>query len=350
MPSPASFLQRFKKRISPPAPLEHKDGWAAAQDFTASLTSGSAHTAALPERGAAAPASFLAPQAAALAARLPDLMLQANRIAATLYAGQHGQHRAGGGENFWQYRQAQPGEPVQHIDWRQSARSTHAYVRETEAQAPQTYLLWCDLTPSMHWHSAPNLPDKNERAILLQLAIAAYLLRKGERVRLLTPTGLATPPPAGTPLERLALALLDTAQKTPTATALPSAAFVPRYTQLIIASDFLCDPHSVHATLRHLAGAPARAHLLHISDPAELTLPYQGHVMFEGLEQEPQLDLPHVQSLRQAYETEIAAHTAALQASAAQFGHTLTQHCTHDAPLPTLLTLQSKLSMHGHFQ
>ncbi|MFT8445634.1 DUF58 domain-containing protein, partial [Acetobacter orientalis] len=204
-------MQRLTKRT--PQPHPPRDDWSAAQDFTASLTP---KASAAPRKTQEQPNSArLAPQAAALAARLPDLMLQANHLAATLQAGQHGQKRAGSGESFWQYRQAQPGEPVHHIDWRQSARTAHAYVRETEAQAPQTYLLWCDLTPSMQWRSAPNLPEKGERAILLQLALAAYLLRNGEHVRLLTPSGPATPPPAGTPLERLALALVGMANTTP---------------------------------------------------------------------------------------------------------------------------------------
>ncbi|MCP1221643.1 DUF58 domain-containing protein [Acetobacter orientalis] len=345
MPALASFLQRLTKRT--PQPHPPRDDWSAAQDFTASLTP---KASAAPRKTQEQPNSArLAPQAAALAARLPDLMLQANHLAATLQAGQHGQKRAGSGESFWQYRQAQPGEPVHHIDWRQSARTAHAYVRETEAQAPQTYLLWCDLTPSMQWRSAPNLPEKGERAILLQLALAAYLLRNGEHVRLLTPSGPATPPPAGTPLERLALALVGMAKTTtPPFAALPPTSVVPRHARLIIASDFLCDAPLLHATLQHLAGVPAQAHLVHIADPAEYLLPYKGHITFQGLEHEAPLDLPHVQALQQAYKDQMSAHTATLHTYASRYGHTLTHHTTQNAPLPTLLALQDQMSAHTH--
>lgn len=336
---PASLLARFNKRphISSPTP---NGAWSVTQDFTAgSATNGPPS------------ATHLAPQAAALAARLPAILLQANRIAATLHAGQHGLRRAGGGESFWQYRQALPGEPVQHIDWRQSARSAHAYVRETEAQAPQTFLLWCDLSPSMQWRSNTALPEKAERAILLQLALAAFFLRSGERVRLLTPSGVASLPTAGTPLERLAFALLGMARSAkPSVTPMPPVGLVPRYSQLLIASDFLCEDTFLHATLRQYAGTPARAHLMHIADPAELSLPYKGHVTFEGLEHEQSLDLPHVQSLQQDYKNLIAARESALQNCAARYGHTLTQHCTDNQPLPALLALLDQFSAVRHRQ
>lgn len=150
--------------------------------------------------------SALTQQAQALAARMPDLIVQANRTAATLTAGQHPQHRAGWGDTFWQYRPAQPGEPAAHIDWRQSARSTHAYVRETEAESAQTILLWCDLSGSMNWQSRTNIPTKLESAILLTLAMTAALARGGERIRLLSSSGMVHLPAGGSLLERLALA------------------------------------------------------------------------------------------------------------------------------------------------
>ena len=39
-----------------------------------------------------------------LAARMPRLILEARRVAATVIHGLHGRSRAGPGENFWQYR------------------------------------------------------------------------------------------------------------------------------------------------------------------------------------------------------------------------------------------------------
>lgn len=283
--------------------------------------------------------------ASALAARLPGLVLQADHIAATLYAGQHGLRRSGGGETFWQYRQALPGEPASHIDWRQSARTLHAYVRETEAESPQTVFIWCDLSPSMAWCSSAALPEKLDSAILITLATAALLLRNGERVQLLTPSGPAILPPGGSPLERLALGLAQLATAPEAARpALPPTTVLPRYAQLLIVSDFLCTEESFQTCLHHLAGRPVRTHLVQIADPAERTLPYQGRVLFEGLEGESEMDLPNVQTLQQDYLRLVDARNARLTSLATRYGHDLVLHSTDQPPMPTLLALHTLLS------
>ena len=57
-----------------------------------------------------------------LAAKLPALLVAAERVAMTVSQGVHGRRRVGQGETFWQFRQYQPGDSVQMIDWRQTAK------------------------------------------------------------------------------------------------------------------------------------------------------------------------------------------------------------------------------------
>ncbi|HZH47161.1 MAG TPA: DUF58 domain-containing protein, partial [Roseococcus sp.] len=124
-------------------------------------------------------------QAEAAAARLPPLVVEAERVAATIMQGAHGRRRAGQGDAFWQFRPYSPGDSAARVDWRQSAKAQRLFVRETEWEAAQTVVLWRDASHSMDWRSRPALPTKAERAALLLLALAALLLRGGERVRLL---------------------------------------------------------------------------------------------------------------------------------------------------------------------
>lgn len=284
-------------------------------------------------------------EAQTLATRMPDLLLHASQMAATLASGMHPQRRAGWGDTFWQYRPAQPGEPVNRIDWRQSARTARAHVRETEAEAAQTVLLWCDFSGSMQWRSTPALPGKLDRAVLLLLSIAALLLRNGERVQLLSASGIVPLPPASSALERLALGLCGlAATSTPMDAPLPAPALMPRRARLLLASDLLCPEATLGDCLRQLGAHPARAYLLHITDPAESTLPYSGRTEFSGLEHEAPLDLPHVQSLRQDYAALMAARSRWLEQTTGQFGHTLVHHQTDTAPLPTLLALHAQMS------
>ena len=73
--------------------------------------------------------------------------MEADRIAATVAHGIHGRRRAGPGETFWQFRQYQPGEGAQLIDWRRSAGVRHLFVREREWEAAHTLCLWPNFRP-----------------------------------------------------------------------------------------------------------------------------------------------------------------------------------------------------------
>ena len=128
-------------------------------------------------------------EAHGLADRLPDLLLDALRVAKTVAHGMHGRRRAGPGETFWQFRQFQPRcRPL--IDWRRSASSDQLYVREREWEAAHTVWLWPDLSPSMEFKSHLSTVTKRDRALVLTLAAAELLVRGGERVGFL---GLTRP-------------------------------------------------------------------------------------------------------------------------------------------------------------
>ena len=95
-----------------------------------------------------------------LGGRLPPLMIEADRVASTVAQGVHGRRRIGVGETFWQFRTYQPGDAAADIDWRQSARSRHLFVREQEWEAAASVWLWCDLSPSMGFRSARTIPEQ----------------------------------------------------------------------------------------------------------------------------------------------------------------------------------------------
>ena len=99
-----------------------------------------------------------------LAGTLPALMVAADRVAATVIQGVHGRRRVGQGDAFWQYRPYREGDAASQIDWRQSARSRHLFVRETEWEAAASVWLWRDASPSMQYASLRNTDTKAVRA------------------------------------------------------------------------------------------------------------------------------------------------------------------------------------------
>lgn len=275
-------------------------------------------------------------QAEALAARLPALLVEAERVASTVALGVHGRRRSGPGESFWQYRRYQSGDPAALIDWRQSARSDPLYVRETEWMAAQSVWLWSDASASMRWRSGKELPEKRDRANLLALAMAALLVRGGERVGLL---GADRPPAMGrATLTRLAAELM--AQ---TAGAGIPAAQLPRWGHAVLISDFLMPAETLAAALAEWAGGGVRGHLVHLLDPAEELLPYQGRTHFYGLEGEGDMLAPRAETLRDKYQARLIEHRAALAAAARAWGWGFTVHHTDQPPEPALLALHQAL-------
>ncbi len=116
------------------------------------------------------------------AALLPDLLVEARRVSASVATGWHGRRRRGTGENFWQFRPFVDGEQISRIDWRRSARDDNVYLRDREWEAAQTVWLWADPSPSMLYQSGTGLVSKESRALVLVLALAELLARSGERI------------------------------------------------------------------------------------------------------------------------------------------------------------------------
>lgn len=277
-------------------------------------------------------------EAQRLAARLPALLVAAERVAATVAAGTHGRRRTGPGETFWQYRSHQPGDPATAIDWRQSARGQRLYVRETEWAAAQTVWLWGDGSASMRWRSGPDLPAKHARALVLALALAVLLLKAGERVGVLGPS----PPRAGLSLARIAESL-----SVAEGTHLPPAAGVPHHGEAVLVSDFLMPLAAVDERVRALSAAGIAGHLVQVLDPAEETLPFAGRVRFAGLEGEGETLVRRAEDLREAYAGRLAAHREGLGAIARAAGWTFSTHHTDQPPEAALLALHVRLSQPG---
>jgi uncharacterized protein (DUF58 family) len=275
-------------------------------------------------------------RAEAAAARLPPLIVAAERIAATVMQGVHGRRRSGHGDAFWQFRPYTTGDAAASVDWRQSAKADRLFVRETEWEAAQTVLLWRDPSPSMQWRSARDLETKADRADLLLLALASLLLRGGERVRLVQGDRRAFMGRAALPA--LAMALLrGKAEETPDLS-------VARHARLVMIGDFLQPLPEIQAALSSFAARPVRGQMLQVMDPAEETLPYAGRIRFDGLEGEAPLLVPRVETIRPLYAERLAAHRAGLATMARAAGWGFATHRTDHPPHAALLALWQALA------
>jgi uncharacterized protein (DUF58 family) len=170
-------------------------------------------------------------EAHGLAARMPALLIEAQRVAHTVTHGTHGRRRAGPGETFWQFRHFDQNDSLAGIDWRRSASSDHLFVREREWEAAHTAWLWVDLSPSMRFRSDLSKTSKESRAVVLALALTELLARAGERVGV-----LGGPPFAGRNAGRKVAEVLA---REAAHTSQPPPAKLSRFSECLLFSDFL---------------------------------------------------------------------------------------------------------------
>lgn len=278
-----------------------------------------------------------------MAATLPPLLVEAERVAATVAQGVHGRRRVGPGDSFWQFRRYQSGDPVTLIDWRQSAKSRHNFIRENEWEAAESVWLWCDLSASMAYRSKFGPCEKRERARLITLALASLLVRAGERIALME---RAEPPSSG----RVALARLSERLLTGTdeAVSLPPARVLPRDATLVLISDFLEPLEAIGPRLAAFAAQGLRGHLLQVLDPAEEDLPFKGRTLFEGIEHPLRLKVGRAEDLQEGYKAALAAHRAALGDECRRLGWSFATHRTDRPPQTALLALYEALAPARH--
>lgn len=275
-------------------------------------------------------------EAHGLADRLPEILIDAQRIAQTVAHGLHGRRRAGPGETFWQFRQFQSSDTLRQIDWRRSASSDHLYVREREWEAAHTVWLWPDLSESMNFRSHLATTTKRDRALLLMLAAAELLVRGGERVALL---GLTPPTASRKATTRMAEAILAHEGTPILQSTQPPKLHLARFSGAILISDFLDPIERTRAHVEQLAADGAVGHLIEIVDPAEETLPYEGRTEFLSPDGGQRWVADRVQSLRAQYKQRLEAHRAQLMELAGRVGWSFLVHHTDRSPAEPLLSL-----------
>lgn len=272
------------------------------------------------------------------AARLPALLARAEHLAGAVLLGAHGRRRAGMGDDFWQYRPAQPGDSRRMIDHRRSAKGDQQFVREREWQIAQSIMMWVDQGASMRFRSHKDLPEKADRARLLGLALAILLERGGERVGL---TGTALPPRRGNAqVVRLAEMFCrddDTDYSPP-----EHRAMIP-HARAVFISDFLGPLDAVQLALTKAADRGVRGVIFHVLDPTEEAFPFTGRTIFESVGGTLRHETLKANDLKGRYLERLATRKAELQELCTLTGWQYGLHHTDSSAQSALLWLYSAL-------
>ncbi len=277
-------------------------------------------------------------RARARASLIPDLLVEAQRVANTVFSGWHGRRKRGIGENFWQFRPYVPGETMSRIDWRRSARDeTNIYVQDKEWQATHMIWLWVDESASMLFKSDTATVSKQSRALVLAFAMAELLARSGERVGWL---GLTKPILARNAAEKLAEALILAEPQTD----FPKETDLGHHSDVILFSDFLDTIEDNRAHLQELYRHRASGHVVQIIDPVEELFPYQGRVEFVDPETGEKFTAGNASTLREDYARETSLRTGTMRDTVRSLGWSYTRHHTDRLASEALASLHIHLS------
>lgn len=279
-----------------------------------------------------------------LAQTLPPLILAAEHIVNAFDMGVHGRRRAGTGEDFWQFKRYGPDDSAASIDWRQSAKREHVYIRQKEQETAETVWIWRDGSPTMDFTSGRSEDSKLARATLLSLALALSLSKSGEKFGLLGQTEKASTGPASfnrfvgriTELDGPPLAGLNTANR------------LSNKSTVVMISDFLSDMDEITATVRHFVNLGCNGFILHIADPVEVDLPYQGRTRFLSVANDDNLTLGRVEAVREEYQTLFEAHRSAIAKLAENVSWDYAFHRTDKPAGDAFARLYAALNIRGN--
>ncbi len=274
---------------------------------------------------------------------LPPLLAEAEHLAATILLGEHGRKRAGTGDEFWQYRQAEAGDPLRAIDWRRSARADTDFVRQTEWQAAQSIMIGLDNGQSMTYSGGDQRPSKLRRAQTLAMALAILAVRGGERVGL---THLGEPPRGGeAQLIRMAAALMDSSETVDYGA--PAPQVMPAGSRAVFLSDFLGPLDQIEKALGQAADRGVRGALVQVLDPDEHSFPFDGRTYFESMSGALNFETLKASALRGAYQARLAKRQALLKDMARNTGWRFQYHMTDGPAEPALMWIYHSIEKGG---
>lgn len=241
---------------------------------------------------------------------LPALMIEAEEIVRSFLAGAHARYKSGNGESFWQFRDYEPTDRPQDIDWRRSARSDRVQIRQKEQLAPRTLCLSVACGPRMAYASRRDIPSKVDSARILALGAALLATKAGERVTLASSSSALRPGRGELTLEKMALELLASSSES-SEIILPEHP-LPRDSYLMVFSDFLDTPELICRKLEDSGATAGGVLLVQVLDPAETDLPFEGRTLFQSPGDAHAYPVANVSGIRDAYRARIAEHIDAL--------------------------------------
>ena len=245
---------------------------------------------------------------------LGNMRLRARSVVEGAVSGLHRSALKGASVEFTEYKEYSPGDEIRHIDWRTFARTDKYFVKQFEDETNLRAYVMLDTSGSMDYGFEETLP-KYPYATYLAAALAYLFVRQGDAVGLLTfsdKPGVFLPASSkNSHLDDL-FGILEGTATVGTGTDMASALSTmaeraPRRSLVFLLTDMLDTSAAAMNAAKVLRQRRNEVVLFHLVDPSELSLPFEGLTLFEGMEGEGEL-LVDPDDIRAKYTEELESH------------------------------------------
>ncbi len=253
---------------------------------------------------------------------IAGLEVRARHIVEGYLAGLHRSPMHGRSVEFAQHRAYAAGDEIRHIDWRLWARSDRFFVKlsEPDTNLPAYFLM--DASGSMGYGSGAM--TKYDYGCALGAALACLLLMQQDAVGLVLfeDEVRGRLPARASPAQLGELCRMleehEPAGRTDLGGLLHGLADeLGRRGMVVLVSDMLAPLDDIVSALQRLRFDGHSVIVVHVMDPDELELPFDGNVRFEGLEAEGALQAD-ARQLRSAYRHAFERFSRGLQEACQQ--------------------------------
>jgi uncharacterized protein (DUF58 family) len=224
--------------------------------------------------------------------KLGGLEIVSQGIVEGFLSGLHRSPRRGFSVEFAEHRMYQPGDELRYVDWKILGRNDRLYVKQFEEETNLRAMIVCDTSRSMAWSGSPGtILPKLAYTQRLIAALSLVLIRQRDATGLITfddDIRTVIPPRARLTHWRQLLHVLSAVEAGRGTAAEPALRRVVgqlrRRGLVVFVSDLLLDRALALKALRFLRHRGHQVLVLHIMDPAEVSLGGPHEAKFEDPE------------------------------------------------------------------
>ena len=275
--------------------------------------------------------------------QLSGLELRARMIVEGFFSGRHRSPYRGLSIEFADHRAYAQGDEIKHIDWKVFGKTDKYYIKEYEQETNLNLMFLIDGSASMRYRSTDDLLHKFDYAASLSAALAYLTLQQQDAVGLAIfdeqITKFIRPSNHAHHWRTIIDELAAASAKPKTSIGRVLHELTERLsgrTLVVVVSDLFDDPEEVLRGLKHLRYRRHEVIVWNLWDPAELSFPFKGPTMFEGLEDAGNV-VVEPRSLGDRYRQEVQDFQVRLRAGCAKIQVDYTPFVT-TAPLDVALS------------